>query len=136
VAKTATIETSKGTIQAELFDKEVPGTVQNFEKLANSEFYDGTRFHRVIPNFMIQGGDPNTKDPNKKEVYGMGGPGYSVKAEFNDIPHKRGIVSMARAMRLALESGFLSSRAGRIARKRYATASSPFEGVISYIPGE
>ncbi len=62
VAKTATIETSKGTIVAELFDTEVPGTVANFEKLANSEFYDGTRFHRVIPNFMIQGGDPLSKD--------------------------------------------------------------------------
>ena len=66
--KTATIQTSKGTIVAELFDKEVPGTVQNFEKLANSEFYDGTRFHRVIPNFMIQGGDPLSKDPSNSRV--------------------------------------------------------------------
>ncbi len=62
MAKTATIETSKGTIVADLFDTEVPGTVANFEKLANSEFYDGTRFHRVIPNFMIQGGDPLSKE--------------------------------------------------------------------------
>ena len=73
--KTATIETSKGTIVAELFDKEVPGTVQNFEKLANSEFYDGTRFHRVIPNFMIQGGDPLGS--------GRGGPGYDFADEFH-----------------------------------------------------
>ena len=66
-------------------------------KLAKAGFYNGTIFHRVIPGFMIQGGDPNTKDPTKKELYGMGGPGHSVKAEFNDTPHKRGIVSMARS---------------------------------------
>ena len=64
MAKTATIDTSKGTIVADLFDTETPNTVANFEKLANSEFYDGTRFHRVIDNFMIQGGDPLSKDPN------------------------------------------------------------------------
>ena len=66
--KTATIETSRGTIVAELFDAEVPNTVANFEKLANSEFYDGTRFHRVIADFMVQGGDPYSKDPNDRRV--------------------------------------------------------------------
>ena len=97
MAKNATIETSKGTIKAELFDTEVPGTVGNFEKLANSKFYDGTRFHRVIQNFMIQGGDPNSKDPAKESSYGQGGPGYNLKAEFNDHSHDRGVISMARS---------------------------------------
>jgi peptidyl-prolyl cis-trans isomerase B (cyclophilin B) len=97
VAKTATIETSRGTIVAELFDTEVPGTVANFEKLANSEFYDGTRFHRVIDDFMIQGGDPLSKDPALADSYGTGDPGYKIKAEFNDHKHVRGVLSMARS---------------------------------------
>src|SRR5215218_6138798 len=80
VAKTATIVTSRGTIVADLFDTETPNTVANFEKLANSEFYDGTRFHRVIPNFMIQGGDPLSKEPNNPRV-GTGGPGYKIKCQ-------------------------------------------------------
>src|SRR4029434_4610647 len=70
--------------------------VENFIKLAKSGFYDKTIFHRVIPGFMIQGGDPNTKDERDKSRYGMGDPGYKVKAEFNDRPHVRGTVSMAR----------------------------------------
>src|SRR5919106_2256024 len=91
VAKSATIETSKGTIKAELFDTEVPGTVSNFEKLANSEFYDGTRFHRVIPNFMIQGGDPLSREPGNPRV-GTGGPGYKIKCEthLNTPKHAAG----------------------------------------------
>jgi peptidyl-prolyl cis-trans isomerase B (cyclophilin B) len=98
VAKTATIETSKGTIVADLFDTEVPGTVTNFEKLANSEFYDGTRFHRVIPNFMIQGGDPLSKEPGNPRV-GTGGPGYKIKCEtqLNTHKHVAGTLSMAHA---------------------------------------
>jgi peptidyl-prolyl cis-trans isomerase B (cyclophilin B) len=98
VAKTATIETSKGTIVADLFDTEVPNTVANFEKLANSEFYDGTRFHRVIKNFMIQGGDPLSKDPNNPRV-GTGGPGYKIKCEthLNTHKHVAGTLSMAHA---------------------------------------
>ncbi len=94
----ATIETSKGTIKAELFDTEVPGTVTNFEKLANSEFYDGTRFHRVIPNFMIQGGDPLSKDHSNPRV-GTGGPGYKIKCEthLNTHKHATGTLSMAHA---------------------------------------
>jgi peptidyl-prolyl cis-trans isomerase B (cyclophilin B) len=98
VAKTATIETSKGTILADLFDAEAPETVANFEKLANSEFYDGTRFHRVIDNFMIQGGDPLSKDPNNPRV-GSGGPGYQIKCETHRNTHKHvaGTLSMAHA---------------------------------------
>jgi|SRR5579884_3206943 len=93
----AIIKTKFGEMEMKFFPEKAPKHVENFIKLAKSGFYNGTIFHRVIPGFMIQGGDPNTKDPNKKELYGMGGPGHSVKAEFNDIPHKRGIVSMARA---------------------------------------
>jgi peptidyl-prolyl cis-trans isomerase B (cyclophilin B) len=96
--KTATIETSRGTIIAELFDTEVPGTVANFEKLANQGFYDGTRFHRVISNFMIQGGDPLSKDPDNPRV-GTGGPGYKIKCEWHLNTHKHlaGTLSMAHA---------------------------------------
>jgi peptidyl-prolyl cis-trans isomerase B (cyclophilin B) len=93
----AIIKTKFGDIEIKLFPDKAPRHVENFIKLAKSGFYNGTIFHRVIPGFMIQGGDPNTKDLNKKELYGMGGPGHSVKAEFNDLPHKRGIVSMARS---------------------------------------
>ena len=96
--KTATIETSKGTITADLFDDEAPNTVANFEKLANSKFYDGTRFHRVIPNFMVQGGDPLSRDPNNPRV-GTGGPGYTIKCETDRNVHRHeiGTLSMAHA---------------------------------------
>jgi peptidyl-prolyl cis-trans isomerase B (cyclophilin B) len=98
VSKTATIVTSKGTIVADLFDTEVPSTVANFEKLANSEFYDGTRFHRVIANFMIQGGDPLSRDASNPRV-GTGGPGYRIKCEthLNTHKHVAGTLSMAHA---------------------------------------
>jgi cyclophilin family peptidyl-prolyl cis-trans isomerase len=85
-----------GTIRFELLADKAPNTVENFEKLASSGFYDGTTFHRVIPGFMIQGGDPNSKNRDPRDD-GLGGPGYTIKAEFNDTPHVRGIVSMARA---------------------------------------
>ncbi len=96
--KTATIETSRGTIVAELFDTETPNTVANFEKLANAEFYDGTRFHRVISNFMIQGGCPNSKEANDPRA-GTGGPGYKIKCEthLNTHRHAAGSLSMAHA---------------------------------------
>ena len=98
MAKTATIETSRGTIIADLFDTEVPGTVDNFEKLANSKFYDGTRFHRVINDFMIQGGDPLSKEPGNPRV-GTGGPGYQIKCETEKNTHRHvaGTLSMAHA---------------------------------------
>jgi peptidyl-prolyl cis-trans isomerase B (cyclophilin B) len=92
----ATIETSFGNIVFKLLPDIAPETVRNFAKLAQSGFYDGTLFHRVIPGFMIQGGDPNTKSADKSR-WGMGGPGYAIKAEFNPRSHLRGIVSMARA---------------------------------------
>ncbi|MEK6618513.1 MAG: peptidylprolyl isomerase [Nitrospirota bacterium] len=91
------IKTKFGEIEIKFFEDIAPKHVENFIKLAKDGFYNGTIFHRVIPGFMIQGGDPNTKDPAKKETYGQGGPDYNVKAEFSDTPHKRGIVSMARA---------------------------------------
>jgi peptidyl-prolyl cis-trans isomerase B (cyclophilin B) len=75
---------------------QAPETVRNFSQLAKSGFYNGTLFHRVIPGFMIQGGDPNTKNPDKS-TWGQGGPGYNLKAEFNSRSHLRGIVSMARS---------------------------------------
>jgi peptidyl-prolyl cis-trans isomerase B (cyclophilin B) len=93
----AIIKTSEGTMVVEFYPDVAPNHVANFKKLARSGFYDGTCFHRVIPGFMIQGGDPNTKDDSKKDTWGMGGPGYSVKAEFNAKHHARGILSMARA---------------------------------------
>ena len=92
----AVIETSLGNIEFELLEDLAPGHVKNFKDLAKEGFYDGTIFHRVIPGFMIQGGDPNTKSDDRSN-HGMGGPGYSIKAEFNDTPHKRGILSMARS---------------------------------------
>ena len=92
----AVIETSLGNIEFELFEDVAPGHVQNFKDLANSDFYNGTTFHRVIPGFMVQGGDPNTKSDDRSS-HGMGGPGHTIKAEFNDEPHVRGIVSMARS---------------------------------------
>jgi len=87
--KKAIIETDKGNIELVLFDKEAPNTVKNFEKLANSGFYNGLKFHRVIPNFMIQGGDPTGT--------GAGGPGYTIKCEINPRKHGTGALSMAHA---------------------------------------
>ncbi|WP_173051497.1 peptidylprolyl isomerase [Nitrospira sp. KM1] len=92
----AVIKTKYGEMEIVFFPDKAPKHVENFVKLARSGFYNGTIFHRVIPGFMIQGGDPNTKDSSKPESYGMGGPNERLKAEFNDTPHRRGIVSMAR----------------------------------------
>ena len=92
----AVIETKFGKIEVQFFKDKAPGHVKNFKDLAKKGFYDGTIFHRVIPGFMIQGGDPNTKSDDRSN-HGMGGPGYSIKAEFNDTLHKRGILSMARS---------------------------------------
>lgn len=93
--KTALLQTSMGDITIEFNSKVAPNHVENFKKLARSGFYDGTTFHRVLPGFMIQGGDPNTKDDDRSND-GKGGPGYTIDAEFSDIKHTRGIVSMAR----------------------------------------
>jgi peptidyl-prolyl cis-trans isomerase B (cyclophilin B) len=92
----AVIETKFGNIELRFFADVAPNHANNFIELAKKGFYDGTTFHRVIPGFMIQGGDPNSKDPDRSK-HGMGGPGYSIKAEFNNNLHKRGTLSMARA---------------------------------------
>jgi len=92
----AVIETKFGPIDLKFFPDVAPNHVNNFIELAKKGFYDGTTFHRVIPGFMIQGGDPNSKNPDKSS-HGMGGPGYQLKAEFNSRHHKRGTLSMARA---------------------------------------
>ena len=92
----AVIETKFGSMELQFFPDVAPNHVKNFIDLAKKGFYDGTLFHRVIPGFMIQGGDPNTKNPDRSK-HGTGGPGYTVKAEFNDKPHKKGTLSMARA---------------------------------------
>lgn len=93
----AVITTTEGTMVIEFWTDAAPKTIANFKKLAKSGFYDGTCFHRVIPGFMIQGGDPNTKDPNNEATWGQGGPGYTIDAEFNDHSHARGVISMARS---------------------------------------
>jgi cyclophilin family peptidyl-prolyl cis-trans isomerase len=92
----AVITTSEGVMVLEFYPDVAPNHVANFKKLARSGFYDGTAFHRVIPGFMIQGGDPNTKNDSAKDTWGMGGPGYTINAEFNSKHHARGILSMAR----------------------------------------
>jgi len=102
MSKKATFETSKGTIVADLFETEAPGTVANFEKLANDGFYDGVKFHRVIPEFVVQGGDPYSRDlPEGDRRIGTGGPGYTIKCETEGNPHKHevGALSMAHAGR-------------------------------------
>src|SRR6478736_5568417 len=100
MSKTATFETNKGKIVAELFEKEAPKTVANFEKLANSKFYDGVKFHRVIDDFVVQGGDPLSRDlPSGDRRIGTGGPGWTIKCETKGNPntHKVGALSMAHA---------------------------------------
>ncbi|MBI5100708.1 MAG: peptidylprolyl isomerase [Nitrospirae bacterium] len=92
----AVIETKFGNITLKFFPDVAPNHVNNFIELAKKGFYDGTTFHRVIPGFMIQGGDPKSKDHNKAG-HGTGGPGYTVNAEFSDKPHKKGTLSMARS---------------------------------------
>jgi peptidyl-prolyl cis-trans isomerase B (cyclophilin B) len=90
------IKTSEGDMVVQFWTDAAPNTVENFKKLARQGFYDGTIFHRIVKGFMIQGGDPNSKDPAKENNYGEGGPGYNLKAEFNDHSHDRGVISMAR----------------------------------------
>ena len=92
----AVIKTSEGEMVVQFWNDAAPMTIENFKKLARSGFYDGTSFHRIVKEFMIQGGDPLTKDPKKESSYGTGGPGYKIKAEFNDHSHERGVLSMAR----------------------------------------
>src|SRR6266480_5043801 len=93
----ALIKTSEGDMVVQFWIDAAPNTVENFKKLARQGFYDGTIFHRIVKGFMIQGGDPNSKDPAKESSYGQGDPGYKIKAEFNDHSHQRGVISMARS---------------------------------------
>src|SRR5437016_5965130 len=92
----AVIKTSEGDMVVQFWTDAAPNTIENFKKLARSGFYNGTIFHRIVKGFMIQGGDPNSKDPAKENRYGEGGPGYEIKAEFNSHSHQRGVISMAR----------------------------------------
>jgi peptidyl-prolyl cis-trans isomerase B (cyclophilin B) len=93
----AVIKTSEGEMVLQFWTDAAPNTIENFKKLAREGFYDGTIFHRIVKGFMIQGGDPNSKDPAKENSYGEGGPSYKIKAEFNDHSHQRGVISMARS---------------------------------------
>src|SRR5947208_4326082 len=93
----AVIQTTEGTMVIEFWPDVAPKTVENFKTLAKKGFYDGTCFHRVIKGFMVQGGDPLTKEPSKESMWGTGDPGYKIKAEFNDHSHQRGVLSMARS---------------------------------------
>jgi len=93
----AVICTSAGEMVVSFWSDVAPKTVENFKKLARAGFYDGTAFHRIVKDFMIQGGDPLTKDPARERSWGTGGPGYQIDAEFNDRSHVRGVISMARS---------------------------------------
>ena len=92
----AVIKTSEGDMVVQFWSDAAPKTIENFKKLARSGFYNGTTFHRIMKGFMIQGGDPYTKDPAKEKDYGNGGPGYTIKDEFSQHDHQRGVISMAR----------------------------------------
>jgi peptidyl-prolyl cis-trans isomerase B (cyclophilin B) len=93
----AVIDTAAGKMVVEFWADVAPKTVENFKKLAKEQFYDGTAFHRIVKGFMIQGGDPLTKNPKEESSWGTGDPGYKIKAEFNERPHVRGVLSMARS---------------------------------------
>ncbi len=95
----AVIDTTEGTMVIQFWTDAAPKTIANFKKLAKSGFYDGQCFHRIIKGFMIQGGDPNTKDASKEAAWGTGGPGYTIEDEFNDHSHVRGVISMANTGR-------------------------------------
>ncbi|GMT42074.1 MAG: hypothetical protein IEMM0002_0485 [bacterium] len=126
------IKTSLGTIKVKFFDQAgaAPKHVENFKKLANSGFYSGTTFHRVIPGFMIQGGDPNSKDDDRSND-GMGGPGYSIDAEFSSIKHERGIVSMARSQQpnSAGSQFFICTAAAPYLDGKYSVFGKVIEGM-------
>ncbi len=97
MSEVAIINTTEGQMVLEFLQDVAPKTVENFKALAQKGFYDGTCFHRIIKGFMVQGGDPLTKDPQKVSMWGTGGPGYTIKAEFNARSHQRGVISMARS---------------------------------------
>jgi cyclophilin family peptidyl-prolyl cis-trans isomerase len=94
---TAIIKTNFGDIHIELYPDVAPKTVENFKKLAKNGFYDGSLFHRIVRGFVIQGGDPESRNASNRSKWGTGGPGWNVKAEFNKNSHSRGALSMARS---------------------------------------
>lgn len=124
------IETNFGKMVFELLPNLAPETVRNFVNLAKSSFYDGTLFHRVIPGFMIQGGDPNTKKSDKSK-WGLGGPGHTIKAEFNSKSHLRGIVSMARSTDLnsAGSQFFIVTKDSTFLDRQYTVFGQVAEGM-------
>ena len=126
----AVIETNFGDIVIEFFEEEAPNHVNNFKKLAGTGFYDGCTFHRVIPGFMIQGGDPNSKDEDRSND-GTGGPGYTIDAEFNKIHHDRGILSMARSMdpNSAGSQFFVVVKDSRFLDQKYTVFGKVIEGI-------
>lgn len=93
----AIINTSEGDLTFEFWTDVAPKTVENFRKLSQEGFFNGTSFHRIVKGFMVQGGDPLTKDASKQHLWGTGGPGYCIDAEFNERPHVKGVISMARS---------------------------------------
>jgi peptidyl-prolyl cis-trans isomerase B (cyclophilin B) len=120
VKEVAVVKTSEGEMVLEFWPDVAPKTVENFKKLAKRGFYDDTASHRMIPGFMVQLGDPNTKDPAKESLYGQGDPGYKIEAEFSERKHVRGVLSMAR-------NGDPMERTGAMPRPQFAnTAGSQF----------
>ena len=130
VNEVAVIKTSEGEMVVEFWSDVAPKTVENFKTLAKKGFYDGTCFHRVIKGFMIQGGDPLTKDASKEQAWGTGGPGYQVKAEFNDRHHDRGVLSMARSQNpdSAGSQFFICHGAPRFLDKQYTAFGKLIKG--------
>ena len=124
------IDTKFGTIEIQLLPYVAPNHVRHFIHLTKLGFYDGTLFHRIIPGFMIQGGDPNTLGKNKS-TYGQGGPGYSIKAEFNNQPHIRGTVSMARGedIHSAGSQFFIVTKSSRFLDKKYTVFGRVTKGM-------
>ena len=126
----AVIKTTEGEMVVEFWPDVAPKTVENFKTLAKKGFYDGTCFHRVIKGFMIQGGDPLTKEASKEASWGTGGPGYQVKAEFNDRHHDRGVLSMARSQNpdSAGSQFFICHGAPRFLDKQYTAFGKLIKG--------
>jgi cyclophilin family peptidyl-prolyl cis-trans isomerase len=127
----AVLDTSMGRIVLRFFPDKAPGHVKNFTDLAKKEFYNGTAFHRTIKGFMIQGGDPKTKDPALKGEWGTGDPGYKIDAEFNDISHTRGILSMARGQdqNSAGSQFFIVLRDSKFLDNQYTVFGQVIEGM-------
>jgi peptidyl-prolyl cis-trans isomerase B (cyclophilin B) len=130
MSEVAIIKTTEGEMVLEFWPDVAPGHVENFKKLANKGFYDGTCFHRVIKDFMIQGGDPLTKDPKMESRWGTGGPGHTIKAEFNDRHHDRGVLSMARSNdpHSAGSQFFICHGAPRFLNKQYTAFGKLIKG--------